>query len=269
MNFTREPIIETIISPKDGYKIIVRNSSLESHEEYSVDAIEVVSFGKSFFFRSLERPKSFLVPVEKYEIVETKETRMVIKKAVVEKSIKIAGGKTPNISTKQTVAEKAEDGQKKDRRKSKKKPTEKAPPKDKKIQETNKALEGGSKKDEVKVSSSGYRSLLPPPKSLISENMERYKNIENTAGIIPSKKVEPIVESPTEELLQEEIAPAFSFDEAVEAKEELIVPMPSLEEELPFTPPFAETEEVDQGLLNKEEEPSSLEEKKNEGYSIE
>lgn len=93
MNFTREPIIETIISPKEGYKLLVKCSKGGSSEEYSVDAVEVVSFGQSFFFRSLERPKSFLVPVSDYEIIEVKETRVVLKSPSVEKAIKIGGGK--------------------------------------------------------------------------------------------------------------------------------------------------------------------------------
>ena len=74
MNFTREPIIETIISPKDGYKLLVRNSKGENFEEHYVDAVEVVSFGRAFFFRSMERPKAFLVPVSDYEILEVKDT---------------------------------------------------------------------------------------------------------------------------------------------------------------------------------------------------
>ena len=85
MNFTREPIIETIITPKDGYKLIVRNSKGGTSEEYSVDAIEVVSFGRSFFYRSMERPKSFLLPVSDYEVIESKETRVVLKKCSIRK----------------------------------------------------------------------------------------------------------------------------------------------------------------------------------------
>ena len=77
MNFTREPIIETVITPREGCKLVVRNSKGGGQEEYFVDAVEVVSFGHSFFFRSLDRPKSFLVPVSDYEILELKETRMV------------------------------------------------------------------------------------------------------------------------------------------------------------------------------------------------
>jgi hypothetical protein len=93
VNFTREPIIETVITPREGCKLVVRNSKGSSQEDYFVDALEVVSFGHSFFFRSQERPKSFLVPVSDYEILEAKEPRMVIKNPSAESSIKIGGGK--------------------------------------------------------------------------------------------------------------------------------------------------------------------------------
>ncbi|MBX9744672.1 MAG: hypothetical protein K2X08_05615, partial [Chlamydiales bacterium] len=81
MNFTREPIIETVITPRDGCKLVIRSSKGNGQEDYFVDAVEVVSFGHSFFFRSLERPKSFLVPMSDYEVLELKETRMVLKNA--------------------------------------------------------------------------------------------------------------------------------------------------------------------------------------------
>lgn len=93
MNFTREPIIETVITPREGCKLVVRSSKGVSQEDYFVDAVEVVSFGHSFFFRSQERPKSFLVPVSDYEILETKETRMVLKNVSTDRSIKIGGGR--------------------------------------------------------------------------------------------------------------------------------------------------------------------------------
>lgn len=93
MNFTREPIIETVITPREGCKLVVRNSKGMTQEDYYVDAIEVVSFGHSFFFRSQERPKSFLVPVGDYEVLELKETRMVLKNVSNDRSIKIGGGR--------------------------------------------------------------------------------------------------------------------------------------------------------------------------------
>ena len=93
MNFTREPIIETVITPREGCKLVIRNSKGNGQEDYYVDAIEVVSFGHSFFFRSQERPKSFLVPVSDYEVLELKETRMVLKNVSSDRSIKIGGGR--------------------------------------------------------------------------------------------------------------------------------------------------------------------------------
>lgn len=97
MNFTREPIIETIITPKEGCKLVVRNSKGAGQEEFFVDALEVVSFGHALFFRSLERPKSFLVPVTDYEVLEVREIRMMLKTAPLEKGIKIGGGREANF----------------------------------------------------------------------------------------------------------------------------------------------------------------------------
>ncbi len=107
MDFTREPIIETIITPKDGCKLVVRSSKTTGQEEYFVDAVEIVSFGHSLFFRSLERPKAFLVPITDYEVLEVREARMVLKNIGLERSIKIAGGREGSIrGTRET--EKAE-----------------------------------------------------------------------------------------------------------------------------------------------------------------
>ncbi len=93
MDFTREPIIETIITPKDGCKLVIRSSKGGGQEEYFVDSIEVVTFGHAHFYRSLERPKSFLVPVVDYEVVEVREARMVLKNLGPDRSIKIGGGR--------------------------------------------------------------------------------------------------------------------------------------------------------------------------------
>lgn len=93
MDFTREPIIETVITPRDGYKIVVRSSKTVGQEEYFVDSVEVVSFGGASFFRSMERPKAFLVPVSDYEVLEVREARIVLKNVGLDRSIKIAGGK--------------------------------------------------------------------------------------------------------------------------------------------------------------------------------
>jgi hypothetical protein len=93
VDFTREPIIETIITPKEGHKLVVRSSKSAGQEEYFVDAVEIVSFGQALFFRSLERPKAFIVPVSDYEVLEVREARMVLKSAGLDRSIKIGGGR--------------------------------------------------------------------------------------------------------------------------------------------------------------------------------
>jgi hypothetical protein len=107
VDFTREPIIETIITPKDGCKLVVRSSKSTGQEEYFVDAVEVVSFGHAFFFRSLERPKSFLVPVSDYEVLEVREARMVLKNVGPDRSIKIGGGRESQMR----VSREAEKGE--------------------------------------------------------------------------------------------------------------------------------------------------------------
>lgn len=108
MDYTREPIIETVITPREGCKLVVRNSKGAGQEEYFVDAIEVVSFGSSSFFRSIERPKPFLVPVSDYEVLEVREARMVLKNVGLDRSIKIGGGREPARPMKEAIVEKVE-----------------------------------------------------------------------------------------------------------------------------------------------------------------
>lgn len=105
MNFTRDPIIETVITPREGCKLVVRSSKGTGQEDYYVDALEVVSFGHSFFFRSIERPKSFLVPVSDYEIFEEKEPKLALKNASPDRSFKIGGGREPSRPSRENAPE--------------------------------------------------------------------------------------------------------------------------------------------------------------------
>ena len=95
VNFTREPIIETIVAPREGYRLLIRSSKHRTGDEFLVDAVEMVSFGVALFFRSLEHPKPFLLPVSDYEILEIKEARLGLKTAQPEKNMKISGGARP------------------------------------------------------------------------------------------------------------------------------------------------------------------------------
>lgn len=109
MDFTREPIIETVITPREGCKIVVRSSKASGQEEFFVDAVEVVSFGRSQFFRSLEKPKPFLVPTSDYEVLEVREARMVLKSVGIDRSIKIGGGREPPQQQQRPQKEKERD----------------------------------------------------------------------------------------------------------------------------------------------------------------
>jgi hypothetical protein len=108
VNFTREPIIETIITPREGYRLIVRSTKHASDEEFTVDAVEVVSFGSALFYRSLEKPHPFLLPVADYQVVEGKESRVVLKNAQFERTIKIGGGREASLK-KETEEEESDE----------------------------------------------------------------------------------------------------------------------------------------------------------------
>lgn len=171
MNFTREPILETIITPKEGYKIILRNSKLPTEEEYSVEAVEIVSFGTAIFYRSLERPKPFLLPTTDYEVYESKDVRMVLKTAPLEKNIKIGGGKKPQapVMTPPPPAPSQEEAPSKKRR------TRRRRTPDEMGAET---LPPSPQEEAALPPAKPIRPMLPPPSSLISDHLSRYKNYQ-------------------------------------------------------------------------------------------
>ena len=204
MNFTREPIIETIITPKEGCKLVVRSSKAEGQEEYTVDALEVVSFGQSMFFRSMEKPKPFLVPVNDYEVMEAKESRVVLKSAQFDRTIKIGGGREASIRRESQEEEDPidvaheEEGpeivssvpethfdRKRDRRRHRPRrtPEEREDPRGRipssysPEQESPSLEESGSQPTSQESSASIFTHLIPPPTTLISETIGRYKEM--------------------------------------------------------------------------------------------
>jgi hypothetical protein len=212
VDFTREPIIETVITPKEGCKLVVRSSKSSAQEEYFVDAVEVVSFGNSFFFRSTERPKAFLVPASDYEILEVREARMVLKNVGLERAIKIGGGReaspkpgrepssdkgdlTPIESPAEEIAEpasataesrEARVDKKRDRRgryrrrrgRDETAPKEGEAPSE--ASETEKIEIPAPRNNEMAEDNPSAQtllsSILPPPPTLISETIARYKD---------------------------------------------------------------------------------------------
>jgi hypothetical protein len=179
VNFTREPLVETVITPKEGYKLVVRNSKGGGQEEFFVDAVEVISFANACFFRSLEKPKCFLVPVSDYEILEVRESRMVLKTSGTERGIKIGGGRETSLKTPKeeapiqeieatAIVEQRADKRRERRRSRKRRKGEQE-------EETLGVQEGAPAVEETKEKKVEKPSLIPPPSTLISETIARYK----------------------------------------------------------------------------------------------
>lgn len=99
MYFTRDPVIETIITARDGHKLVLRNTKIASQEPFVVDSVEVVSLSGGCFFRSSEKSQPFFIPISDYDVIEVRDARTTLKLPGVEKGIKIAGGRSTNLKS--------------------------------------------------------------------------------------------------------------------------------------------------------------------------
>lgn len=215
MNFTREPIIETIITAREGSRLIVRSSKSQGQQEdYSVEAVEVVSFGQALFFRSLEKPKAFLVPVSDYEVIEAKESRAGLKHAQFERTIKIGGGREASVRreadapeevpvvAEEEVAETASHG---DRRRERRRNRRRRP------QEEERAAEEPAEAKIVELPktqenpAAALATLIPPPPTLISETIGRYKEM------LPQEKPAPEIKKEEPPVLENRTPPQQEF----------------------------------------------------------
>ena len=194
MDFTREPIIETVITPREGYRLVVRSSKGAGSEEHFVDALEVVSFGSGIFFRSLERPKPFIVPVSDYEVLEVREPRMVLK-TPSEQSVKVKdprqkqerepkqqqqpqqaqGTETPAQEGGEPRQERGD--RRRDRRRGLRR---RRGGRDEQKQEGQEALPveataAGETESQVPSSTPMLASILPPPTKLIRDDLKRLR----------------------------------------------------------------------------------------------
>jgi hypothetical protein len=195
MNFTREPIIETIVAPRDGYRLLIRNSKHRTGDEFLVDAVEMVSFGAELFFRNLEKPKPFLLPVSDYEVLEVKETRLAIKNVQMEKRIKIRGGREGSPQPKEEgsgeevggAIEEKPSSENRRKRKGRRHDGEKK----ERAQEVI-AEEAKPREEFQKGSSSKGVVLVPPPSNLVSEKLSRVREEEHKNQDLP-------IDPPTED----------------------------------------------------------------------
>lgn len=231
MDFTREPIVETVITPKDGCKLVVRSSKSSGQEEYFVDAVEIVAFGNALFFRSIEKPKAFLVPVSDYEVLEVREARMVLKNVGVERTIKIGGGResapkaprepayeraepvqhaepaTVGVETASVAAEAKTDARLDKKRDNKRRHTRRRRGREGEPGWTEEAggeaQAGGAEKEGAAAPQLEgeakpvpvvpfVSSLLPPPPTLISESIARYRDNAMFKGAFFVKETEAL-----------------------------------------------------------------------------
>lgn len=220
-------------------------SSASSHtagqEEFFVDAVQVVSFGHSFFFRSLERPKTFMVPASDYEIVEVREPRLVLKNVGVDRSIKIAGGREGSMRSaprersqesapprqeaetdsqqegdenRATAQGGSQDGRRRDRRRNVRRrrgrdegPEGESAPREPSSEQPASEHRGESSAAQQVVTTSILHALLPPPPRLISETIEQYRDTYKDAFYSkdePKKNGEASKEAPSVEINQPE-----------------------------------------------------------------
>ncbi|QVE48672.1 hypothetical protein SBV42_02635 [Chlamydia crocodili] len=93
MYFTRDPVIETVITSREGYKLSVRNTKHLSQDPFVVEAVEVISLGNTCFFRNCDHSKPFIVPAGDYEVMEIRDTKINLKAVGLDRGIKIAGGR--------------------------------------------------------------------------------------------------------------------------------------------------------------------------------
>lgn len=205
MHFTRDPIVETILTPKEGHKLSIRSSNGAKSDEYLVDAVEVITFGHVYFLRSLERPKAFLLPLSDYEIIEVREMKIPLQATSYEKAIKIPSKSSAKKEEKKAAKKSqkpnaSQNAPQKEEKKSEEKPaqvaTDKKEVKKKGRRSKKKKEESKQEKVEEKVEAKATekkepeKKLVPPPATLISETINRYKTI-----LLPEEEVSTEEES--------------------------------------------------------------------------
>jgi hypothetical protein len=224
VNFTREPLIETVIVPREGCRLLLRSSRNDSQEEFTVDAVEIVSFGPALFYRSLEKPRPFLVPIGDYEVVEVKESRVVLKNAQFERTIKIGGGREGSlrkdedeeqvlpIALEDEIADESgsqpSQDKKRDRggrnRNRRRRPSDERDDMRHRVEEQTSHVPQDFKPAPPKEAQQpkepqvipSFSHLIPPPTTLISHNIQKYKdqqtgNLPPAAPEVPKEEEEP------------------------------------------------------------------------------
>jgi len=203
VHFTREPIIESILSARDGYKLVLKSSKNPSSAEVSAEVLEIVSFSGAVFYRSQDRSKNFLLPATDYEVVEVKDARLVLKNISLEKSSKLQNppkehvhheadldgseealsspsedSEAPQVATSQPSNSRLE--RRRERRRNRRRRHNEERAQHEKVENTeNTAAESSDVVQDTDESSQApipTINLIPPPTTLISQTLARYKD---------------------------------------------------------------------------------------------
>lgn len=242
MDFTRQPIIETVISPKEGHKLLIRNSKEANQEEYLVNAVEIVSFGSALFFRCLEsKPKAFLLPIADYDIVEVKETRMVLKNVSTDKPIKIGDNKPPSKEgspetskeENKTESESKKSGRKRHSRKRRSsKSSEKSQEKEVNGSSESKATETEARKEmprkveenkhTIPATSSIVSVIFPPPPKIIGRKAPEESSEQTAKKVFPEAIEEPANKEEASQVASSKNLPKLDEIKEVSGQEEAV-----------------------------------------------
>jgi hypothetical protein len=229
VHFTREPIIESILSARDGFKLVLKNSKTSNSAEISAEVIEIVSFSGSVFYRSQDRSKNFLVPAADFEIAEVKDARLVLKNISLDKSNKMQNppkeqalqvtedeeisesnpetdldSELPKAGASPSQANRLE------RRRERRRNRRRRHTDEKKDNATDSTSEENGAESLDKEESSGPMviptlNLIPPPTTLISQTLARYKekypqmeNSDNNTVVVEEPSESSSFETPLE-----------------------------------------------------------------------
>ena len=80
MYYTREPITLSVLSAKEGYNLVIKNTKNHDEESYIVPSVSIINFNGAIFYRSL-LDRDFLLPVSDYSVVEKKQVKLNVKLA--------------------------------------------------------------------------------------------------------------------------------------------------------------------------------------------
>ena len=248
------------MTPKEGYRLAIKNSKASDEEEFFVEALEIVSFGSAVFYRSKDRPKAFLLPVVDYQVVEVREARISLKNATLEKTIKIGGGRASKdlkegetkleishkddkieVSQEETHAPSSVPAESKPEKNGDKKRERRRNLKRRRNRESGDAGEGDmSAAVEVPpLEEEGVQiqpptmdigssvtpalilsSLLQPPPNLISDSISHYREKFKNAFFVSEEDLQPHAKAET--LLKEEDAIADIWEKSTQTKEHII-----------------------------------------------